>query len=200
VIKGLAAHLMDPEKPAIVFETHPHRIAAHISRIEVRKGALAILLKRPDPDGPSGSQHRNCNPEARNKAGSDDWLQIPWRKPPSKKPRKIQLPASASGNPMRPIRAERRAALVKSIARGREWLDQIVTGAVTDVSEIATRHHCSVRHVNMTISMAFVAPALIRAAIEGRLPRGVGVASLRDAPAEWSRQLERLGLAGHPTP
>ena len=46
----------------------------------------------------------------------------------------------------------------------------------------------------MTISMAFVAPALIKAAVEGRLPRGIGVASLRDVPAEWSYQFERLGL------
>jgi hypothetical protein len=46
----------------------------------------------------------------------------------------------------------------------------------------------------MTISMAFIAPALVKAAIEGRLPRGIGVASLREAPAEWSRQYERLGL------
>jgi hypothetical protein len=46
----------------------------------------------------------------------------------------------------------------------------------------------------MTISMAFVAPGLINAAIEGRLPRGIGVANLRDAPAEWSLQYQRLGL------
>jgi hypothetical protein len=32
------------------------------------------------------------------------------------------------------------------------------------------------------------------AAIEGRLPRGIGVAALRDAPAEWSLQYQRLGL------
>lgn len=68
-----------------------------------------------------------------------------------------------------------------------------VSGAVT-VESVATRHKCSVRHVNMTISMAFVAPGLIKAAIEGRLPRGIGVASLRDAPAEWSLQYQRLGL------
>ena len=48
---------------------------------------------------------------------------------------------------------------------------------------------------NMTISMAFIAPALVKAAVEGRLPRGIGVATLRDAPAEWSLQFERLGLA-----
>jgi len=54
---------------------------------------------------------------------------------------------------------------------------------------------CSVRHVNMTISMAFIAPALVKAAVKGRLPRGIGIATLRDAPAEWSLQFERLGLA-----
>jgi hypothetical protein len=85
--------------------------------------------------------------------------------------------------------------LLKAIARGRSWLDEIVSGASQGVEQIAARHKCSIRHVNMTISMAFIAPALVNAAIEGRLPRGVGVAALRDPPAEWSRQFERLGLS-----
>ena len=46
----------------------------------------------------------------------------------------------------------------------------------------------------MTISLAFLAPDLVRAAVEGRLPRGIGVERLRDAPAEWTRQFEALGL------
>src|SRR5258708_9617438 len=53
---------------------------------------------------------------------------------------------------------------------------------------------CSVRQVNMTISLAFLAPDLVRAAVEGRLPRGISVERLRDAPAEWSRQFETLRL------
>src|SRR5262249_40621988 len=60
---------------------------------------------------------------------------------------------------------------------------------------LPSRQKCSVRQVNMTISMAFIASALVKAAVEGRLPRGIGVATLRDAPAEWSLQFERLGLA-----
>jgi hypothetical protein len=63
-----------------------------------------------------------------------------------------------------------------------------------DVQQIETRQKCSVRQVNMTISLAFLALALVRAAVEGRLPRGIGVERLRDAPAEWSRQFEALGL------
>ena len=54
--------------------------------------------------------------------------------------------------------------------------------------------NCSVRQVNMTISLAFLAANLVQAAVEGRLPRGIGVARLRDAPAEWSRQYAMLGL------
>jgi hypothetical protein len=32
------------------------------------------------------------------------------------------------------------------------------------------------------------------AAVEGRLPRGIGIERLRDPPTEWSRQFEALGL------
>jgi site-specific DNA recombinase len=56
------------------------------------------------------------------------------------------------------------------------------------------REKCSVRQVNMTISLAFLAPNLVKAAVEGRLPRGIGVERLRDPPTEWSRQFEAFGL------
>jgi hypothetical protein len=59
---------------------------------------------------------------------------------------------------------------------------------------IAKREGCSARKVNMTISLAFLAPDLIKAAIEGRLPHGIGTTRLTDLPAEWSRQHAMLGL------
>ena len=77
----------------------------------------------------------------------------------------------------------------------RLWLSQIESGAVRNITEIAIREDCSPRHVNMTISLAFLAPSLVRAAVEGRLPHGIGLARLIDAPAEWDRQYRMLGLA-----
>jgi site-specific DNA recombinase len=106
----------------------------------------------------------------------------------------IIAPASA-GHDIRPIRSETRVALVTSIACGRRWLDEICTGSVLDVDEIVAREKYSVRQINMTISLAFLSPTLVKAAIDGRLPRGIGIARLRDAPAEWSRQHAMLGLA-----
>jgi hypothetical protein len=55
----------------------------------------------------------------------------------------------------------------------------IISGSVTDAEQIALRERCSVRHVNMTISLAFLAPKLVHAAVEGRLPRGINIALAR---------------------
>jgi hypothetical protein len=38
-------------------------------------------------------------------------------------------------------------------------------------------------------------PELVKAAVERRLPRDIGVTRLRDAPAAWSRQYALLGLS-----
>jgi site-specific DNA recombinase len=121
-------------------------------------------------------------------------LTIPWKKPPSRRARQILLPHNTTRSTTRPEQLERRARLVSAIARGRRWLDDVVAGRVTAVSEICTRERCSVRQVNMTISLAFLAPNLVKAAVEGRLPRGIGVERLRDPATEWSRQFEALGL------
>src|SRR5262245_29737248 len=110
-------------------------------------------------------------------------LVVPWRKPPAKRPREIILPAGPSSHQdLLPIRAETRARLVMAIAKGRRWLDQLIAGTVTNVEQIATTENCTVRQVNMTISLAFLAPNLVQAAVDGRLPRGVGIANLRDRP------------------
>jgi site-specific DNA recombinase len=121
-------------------------------------------------------------------------LTIAWQKPPSKKSRRILLPHNASRSDTRPEQFERRARLVSAIAKGRRWLDDVVSGRITTVQEICVRENCSVRQVNMNISLAFLAPNLVKAAVEGRLPRGISVERLRDPPAEWSRQFEALGL------
>ena len=115
---------------------------------------------------------------------------------PAKRPREILPPALHSSSPTdhRPIRAETRAKLVRSIAKGRHWLKELSVGKVTN-DQIAARENCTTRQVNMTISLAFLAPTLVQAALDGRLPRGVGVANLRDAPAEWSGQHATLRLA-----
>jgi hypothetical protein len=60
---------------------------------------------------------------------------------------------------------------------------QLVADPTVSPESIAKREKCSVQKVTMTISLAFLAPDLVKAAIEGRLPHGVGVTGLADLPA-----------------
>jgi site-specific DNA recombinase len=154
----------------------------------VRTSTLALWLKA------AGEGQREADADHLAAVDRTPSLLIPWTKPPPKRFKEILLPAAIERHRLRPIKFERRAALLKSIARGRAWLGEIISNTTT-VEDIAARQKCSVRHVNMTISLAFIAPGLVKAAVEGRLPRGIGVAALRDAPAEWSMQFARLGLA-----
>jgi DNA invertase Pin-like site-specific DNA recombinase len=185
IVKSVIEHLVAQHDQPISSRAHADdrgvRIAEQVVRIDVHKDRLIVALK-------------SASPEEGSHSTDGQLLSIPWQKPPSRKSRQILIPLGVPRNEVRPTRIERRARLVNSISRSRRWLDEIVSGSVTDIEQIAKRQKCSVRQVNMTISLAFLAPDLVKAAVEGRLPRGIGVARLRDAPAEWSRQFETLGL------
>jgi site-specific DNA recombinase len=146
-------------------------VHSHVARVEVQTDHLVIQLAEP----PST-------------------LELPWHKAPARRRREILLPEGIRPEQARPIRSETRARLVASIARGRRWLDELIADATASADRIAKREKCSARKINMTISLAFLAPDLVQSAIDGRLPDGMGVARLTDLPAEWSRQHQMLGL------
>jgi len=156
-------------------------ISAHVARIEVQSDQLVIELTNAKSIGSKRSRSRNT-------------LKVSWHKTPLRRRREILVPAAAPPQDARVIRSENRALLVTSIARGRHWLDELITDPTAKAESIATRDGCSIRKVNMTISLAFLAPDLVKAAIEGRLPHGMGVVRLADLPAGWSRQHQMLGL------
>jgi len=170
-------------------------IRNHVARVDLQVQQLAIELRAAKASGNPGNAADNDSPSNNAVAKDRLVLRIPWKKTPMKRRREIIVPVSGSPHDHRPIRAETRATLVAAIARGRRWLDEIVAGIVTGIEQIAAREKCSIRQVHMTISLAFLAPSLVKASVEGRLPRAIGVTRLRDAPAEWSRQYAMLGLS-----
>jgi len=157
-------------------------IQGYVERVEVRSDQLVVELNR--------AQVAN----AKRKQKAPEVIEVPWCKTASTRRREVLVPGSGSPQHARPIRSESRALLVASIARGRRWLDELTSNPEATTDSIAAREGCSVRQVNMTISLAFLAPDLVKAAIEGRLPHGQGVARMRDLPAEWHRQRQMLGL------
>ncbi|MGE3160061.1 MAG: recombinase family protein [Xanthobacteraceae bacterium] len=176
VAKSVRNHLNDSTGIADTVLVHKH-----VVRVEVRSDKLVIELA-------------NARVADRKQKRSRNVINLPWRKTPSTRRREILLPESATPQDTRPIRSENRALLVASIARGRRWLDELIADPTANTESIAKREGCTTRKVNMTISLAFLAPNLVKAAIDGRLPHGMGVARLCDLPVEWSRQRQMLGL------
>jgi site-specific DNA recombinase len=184
IVKSLEAHFAAQQDGSTSSAIQPRDrevLTQLVAGIVVHGDKLVVRLK---------SDHTGDEPDH----PDDPSLTIPWQKPPSKKSRRILLPHNVSRSDTQPEQFERRARLVSAIAKGRRWLDDVVSGRVTTVQEICVQERCSVRQVNLAISLAFLAPNLVKAAVEGRLPRGIGVERLRDPPTEWSRQFEALGL------
>jgi len=141
-IKEQLRHQKSPtDSPEIKF--HRKVLGSLVSRIEVQKNRLVVSLKPTD---------HSAEPEL---------ISVPWQKPPSRRSREILLPHGTLRENIRPERAERRARLVTAIARGRRWLDQLSSGAVTDAQQLAKRERCTMRQINLTLSLAFLAPQLV---------------------------------------
>ena len=144
VTKAVAKHLKSQMRPGIGQDAPDQlTVLMNVARVQVRKDQIAVWLKSTEV-----SEVRSIDAELFDEESAPSLL-VPWRKPPSKKPREILLPPSVARSHVRPIKIERRAALLRSIARGRAWLEAIVSGEAT-IEDIAARNKCSIRHVNMS--------------------------------------------------
>jgi hypothetical protein len=86
----------------------------------------------------------------------------------------------------RPMKAEHKARLLRAVRNGLIWLGELVDLKVADTEALAQREGLSERNIRMTLSLAFLAPDVIIAALDGRLPRGLGLTRLTELPVSWT--------------
>ena len=151
-------------------------IGQRIERVTVGESALTIRIRAGEREDTSFAT-----------------LSVSWTKPSATRRRQILLPDSASQR-VQPIRVDEQARLVQAIAKARQWLDRLLDGSGADVADLARRENRTERSVRMILSLAFLDPALIKAACAGALPRGYGVSRLVDLPPRFADQWLALGL------
>ena len=80
-------------------------------------------------------------------------------------------------------------ALVKAIARGRAWIDELVTGRARSLQELANRDGISRRYIRR-LGLAFLSPQLVEAILQGRQPVELTATRLTelDLPLDWAEQ------------
>ena len=67
-----------------------------------------------------------------------------------------------------------RVILIDAIRQAHRWLGNLLSNPNETVEAIASREGKTERSIRMTLSLAFLAPDIVKAAIDGRLPRGFG--------------------------
>ena len=160
--------------------TDAEMIATHINRIVIHAEAIEIFRT-----ADSAKDEANATPIPT--------MRIPWRGPIRNPRREILAPQGLAPSSARPMRSQPRAKLIIAIATARRWLDEVTTQNL-ELDELARREDRSERHVRNTISLAFLAPDIVKAAIDGRLPQGLGITRLADLPMDWAEQRRQLGI------
>lgn len=87
--------------------------------------------------------------------------------------------------------------LIGLIARSFEWLEQLSSGTVTSVRNIAKRDSVDEGDVSRFLPLAFLAPDIVEAIVAGSQPTELTHEVLRHAcpiPNVWAAQSERLGF------
>jgi hypothetical protein len=87
-------------------------------------------------------------------------------------------------------------ALIKAIARGRAWFEELATGRARSLQELAKRDGITRRYIRRLVGLAFLNPQLVEAILQGRQPVELTATRLieLDLPLDWTEQ-HRL-LAG----
>jgi len=90
--------------------------------------------------------------------------------------------------------ARRDPALIKAIARGRAWFDDLVTGRVLSLHALAERDGITRRYIRRLVGLAFLSPELVDAILQGRQPVELTATRLTelDLPLDWTEQRKLL--------
>jgi site-specific DNA recombinase len=88
-------------------------------------------------------------------------------------------------------------ALLKAVARAHRWFDDLACGRAASLTEIAARAGVTGRYVSRLLRLAFLAPAIVEAILEGRQPADLTAQMLlkRSAlPRDWAAQKRVLDI------
>ena len=85
-------------------------------------------------------------------------------------------------------------ALIKAVARGHLWFEELATGRARSLHELATREGITRRYIRRLVNLAFLSPPLVEAILQGRQPIALTATRLTELalPLDWSEQRRLL--------
>ena len=102
-------------------------------------------------------------------------LTLSWTPPSPYRKREIIQGVANGKTSARPMRSNARAILLDALGDAHRWLDELLSDPLQTLASLASQEGKTDRSIRMTLSLAFLAPDIVKAAVGGRLPRGFGL-------------------------
>jgi DNA invertase Pin-like site-specific DNA recombinase len=177
-----AASELEGEQPACqraLLHLLIHRVVLHPDRIQIvlKQGALADMVGGGAGDAAAGEEPLELTvPVLLKRRGVEARLVL----------------CAANGNHAAP-----NEKLIGVLLQAHRWIDQLASGEIGSVGEIAGRDGIDASDVGRTMQLAFLAPDIAEAILDGRQPVELTARRLKrigTLPLSWDRQRRRLGL------
>ena len=153
-----------------------------VNRVELSSDGFRLALKLPTQLAQAGEALNNAS------------IAVSRFVPMQIKRRGVELRLVVNGDRSKAHKAD--PALLKAIARAHRWFDDLVTGRVASMAEIGTREGLPKNYVSWLIRLAFLAPDIVEAIIQGNHPPELTAQTLItrriDLPLQWQAQKTAL--------
>jgi site-specific DNA recombinase len=94
---------------------------------------------------------------------------------------------------VQPAASETNLAILKAVARARSWYDQIVSGEVSSIPELARQHGVTPRYVKKILPCALLRPGIVEAIVNRECPSQLTLSALtEEVSLDWTSQKETI--------
>jgi len=150
-------------------------VAKDIVRVDIEP--LGSMAAKPDHDEEETHQPKLFR------------LELPYKTVSSKGSIRI-VPANSSTASFGPD-----ASLITALAKGYAWREQLLSGQVRMITEIARREGLTDRYVNRVLRLGFLAPDIMEAILDGKQPAKLTMETFRKTiPLDWAEQRKLFGF------
>ena len=166
VVENAIRTALASRQQTVSFSEAPLRID-RVQRVIIARDRLTIMI--------AADEH-----------GSTEEIKIPWSHATTNSAIVIDRDNAPEGL--------RNDSLIQAIIRAHIWLEQLVDGTNESVEELAEANSVHPKVVRLALRLAYLAPEITLAILEGKQPSGLSLARIPNVlPLSWNKQRHLLG-------
>lgn len=184
--------------PGLSSSDHRAAVQAVVQRVEIRQDEIELTLSRRGLRRTLLEGHRLTEPKDRETEESPldrdgDALALRLTAKLRRCSGELRLVVPANGGP--DLEPRPNAALIKAVTRAYAWKQQLLSGKAKSIRAVAKRDGVAESYVRRILPLAFLAPDITAAILDGRQPADLELEQLwKSIPLAWTKQRRAFGF------